>query len=184
LRKCRRSAKWFGAVTRVNGSLDTVLLYQLNSGLPNSPREFFGCGDWFISTLTSLPTIRTERPRYGVGNSASAWEPSSAMLPFACCAAVSDVRAILTSSLRSTQEGGPFTSSRICGQGHLSPPLILVFGAPRDGDGAADFSAFDARQRPPTRHDPAVARHHQALKPALPGDCGQFLCRLLKARRR
>src|SRR5262245_47030201 len=123
-----------------------------------------------MSTLTSLPTIRTERPRYGVGNSASACELSSATLPFACCAAVSDVRAIVTSSLRSTREGGPFTSSSICCQGHFSTLLILVFGAARDGDGADNVAAFDDRQRPPTWHDPAVARHHQALKPALPGD--------------
>src|SRR5512135_3611027 len=69
VRKCLRSAKWFGAATRVNGSLETVLRYQLNNGLPSSPRAFFGWGDWFMSTLTWGPTTRTERPRYGVGNS-------------------------------------------------------------------------------------------------------------------
>src|SRR5437870_9160312 len=69
VRNCLRSAKWFGAATRVSGSLETVLRYQLKSAFPNSPRWFLGCGDWFISTLATGPTIRTERPRYGGGNS-------------------------------------------------------------------------------------------------------------------
>src|SRR5215467_7250974 len=66
-RKLRRSAKWFGPDTRVSGSLEIVLWYQLNSALPSSPREFLGCGVWFVSTLATGPTMRTDRPRYGGG---------------------------------------------------------------------------------------------------------------------
>src|SRR6058998_579021 len=66
-RKCLRSAKWFGADTRVSGSREMVLRYQLKSALPSSPREFLGCGVWFMSTLSTGPTMRTERPRYGGG---------------------------------------------------------------------------------------------------------------------
>src|SRR5262245_40701537 len=135
-----------------------------------------------MSTLTTWPTIRTERPRYGVGNSASACEMSSPVLSFACFAAVSEARAIVTSSLE--QKGGPTTSSGICRQGHFRTLLILIFGATRNRNGADDVAAFDDRQRARARHDTAVARHHQALKPALSSDRGQFLSRLLKARRR
>src|SRR5262249_60733498 len=53
--------------TRVSGSLEIVLRYQLKSALPSSPREFLGCGVWFMSTLATGPTMRTERPRYGGG---------------------------------------------------------------------------------------------------------------------
>src|SRR3954453_12718529 len=65
VRKWRRSAKWLGADTRVSGSFETVLWYQLNSALPRSPRWFFGCGNWLVSTLTTGPTTRTVRPRFG-----------------------------------------------------------------------------------------------------------------------
>src|SRR5215211_7755744 len=69
VRKFRLSALWFGAETRVRGSLETVLWYQLNSALPSSPRWFFGCGNWFVSTLTTGPTTRTVRPRFGTSGS-------------------------------------------------------------------------------------------------------------------
>src|SRR5215510_9780455 len=65
--KLRWSAKWFGADTRLRGSREIVLRYQLKSALPSSPRAFLGCGVWFASTLATGPTMRTERPRYGGG---------------------------------------------------------------------------------------------------------------------
>src|SRR5919108_1252032 len=66
-KKFLRSAKWLGADTLVNGSLEIVFRYQLKRAFPNSPREFLGCGDWFISTLTTGPTTRADRPRLGTG---------------------------------------------------------------------------------------------------------------------
>src|SRR2546425_645832 len=62
-RKLRWSAKWFGADTRLSGSREIVFRYQLKSALPSSPREFLGCGVWFVSMLATAPTFRTERPR-------------------------------------------------------------------------------------------------------------------------
>src|SRR5215831_12789427 len=98
VRNCLRSAKWFGADTRVSGSFETVFRYQLKSGFPNSPRWFLGCGDWFISTLTCGPTIRTDRPKYGVGNSASFWLPLAPSLSFIGCVVFSRVTAMGTST--------------------------------------------------------------------------------------
>src|SRR5712691_3931515 len=68
-RNCLRSAKWFGPDTRVRGSPEMLLRYQLKRALPSSPREFLGCGVWLTSTFTTGPTMRTERPRKGIGNS-------------------------------------------------------------------------------------------------------------------
>ena len=48
--------EWFGAETRVSGSLETLLRYQLKRALPSSPREFLGWGNWFVSTFSTGPT--------------------------------------------------------------------------------------------------------------------------------
>src|SRR4051794_41923992 len=65
VRKFRRSALWFGADTRVRGSLETVLWYQLNSALPSSPRWFFGCGNWFVAAVATGPATREGPARVG-----------------------------------------------------------------------------------------------------------------------
>src|SRR5690349_17928696 len=71
----RLSAVWLWDETRWMGSLLTVLLYQLNRATPSSPREFLGWGIWLVSTGLTGPTMRTVRPRLGVGK--SAWGAAS-----------------------------------------------------------------------------------------------------------
>src|SRR6266702_4696182 len=53
----RLSAVWLWDETRWTGSLLTVLLYQLNSAVPSSPREFLGWGIWLVSTFSTGPTM-------------------------------------------------------------------------------------------------------------------------------
>jgi hypothetical protein len=60
----------------------------------------------------------------------------------------------------------------------------LFIGSARHGYGADNTAALDDRYGATTGHNPTVARHHQALKPALSGDARQIFRRLLKARRR
>jgi hypothetical protein len=58
-----------------------VLVYQWFIALPSSPRMFLGCGPSLTSTLTTVPTTWTERPRFGtmrsVPSGATRGEPSS-----------------------------------------------------------------------------------------------------------
>src|SRR4030095_10522026 len=118
VRNCLRSAKWFGADTRVSGSLETVLRYQLKSGFPSSPRAFLGWGDWFMSTLTGGPTMRTDRPRYGGGGeSVLVWLCVAPLFPFSGLVAFSSVKAMAISPfLRYTVEkassAGSFTGRK------------------------------------------------------------------------
>src|SRR5512132_3217080 len=164
-RKSRWSAKWFGADTRVSGSLEIVLRYQLKRALPSSPREFLGCGVWFMSTLATGPTMRTERPRSGGGG---VWVPGVTAMehPPSRCG--------LSAAML----------SHVGGERYFGAALILLLSAPRDGDGTDDTTALHDGQRSRSRHNSAIARHNQALKPGLPGDVGQFLGGLLEAGRR
>ena len=80
-RKFRLSAEWLLSVARISGSLATVLVYQWFIALPSSPRMFLGCGPSLTSTLVTVPTTRTDRPRSGtirsVPSGATSGEPTS-----------------------------------------------------------------------------------------------------------
>ena len=80
-RKLRLSAVWLLSVARMSGSLATVLVYQWFIALPSSPRTFLGCGPSLTSTLVTMPTTRTVRPRSGtmrsVPSGATSGEPMS-----------------------------------------------------------------------------------------------------------
>src|ERR1044071_9070610 len=75
-------------------------------------------------------------------------------------------------------------SVSVCRHGHFGAFLILFIGSARYGYRTDNTATFDDRYGTATGHDPAIARNHQALKPALPGNARQILGRLLKAGRR
>src|SRR5438309_8370689 len=165
-RKFRASAKWFGADTRVSGSLEIVLRYQLKSALPSSPREFLGCGVWFMSTLATGPTMRTDRPRWG-GGGVSVPGVTAIEDPLSrCCDSV----------------GRNVDTLHVGGKRYFRTALILVLGAARHGDGTDDTTALYDGQRSGSGHDASVARNDQTLKPGLRGDARQLLRWLLEAR--
>src|SRR5207253_9692018 len=100
-----------------------VLRYQLNSALPNSPRWFLGCGVWFMSTLATGPTIRTERPRYGGGGVSVPGVTAMEHPPSRC---------------------GLFAPmlSHVGGKRYFGPALILLLRPPPHPPGTGDATAL------------------------------------------
>src|SRR5262245_66241763 len=106
-----------------------------------------------MSTLPTGPTTRTERPRYG-GGGVSVTGGTAIEVPLSRCG---------------DSVGPSADTSHVRSQGHLGAALVLLLGAAGHGDGAHHAPALHDGQRTGSRHDAAMARHHQALKPCLPG---------------